>query len=316
MKITWIGNHEEGLEAFRQTAGNNGIDAFITLSDAAFAKRSAGSRDYLDICREYGIPVHPVDTIKDEHARRLIESHCPDLLVVFGWSEILPPEILAIPTIGTVGTHASLLPHNRGSAPVNWALIHGETQTGNTMMWLSAEVDAGAIVDQVAFPISIFDTCKTLYAQVAKSNATMLASLLESLARGIKPVLPIPNVSSEPILPRRRPKDGLLDWNQTAKAVYDFVRALAKPYPGAFSFLDGKKYVIWEAAVLPLATPQGAIPGQILGTSYGFAEGGVGICVATRDLILLITSLMDENGGEWAGPSLYSLNLKGVFSNG
>ena len=315
MKITWIGNHEEGLEAFRQTAETNGIDAFITLSDASFAKRSAGSRKYLDVCATHSIPVHPVDTIKDEHARDLVLSYHPDLLVVLGWSEILPPDLLAIPTIGTVGTHASLLPHNRGSAPVNWALIRGETQTGNTMMWLSADVDAGAIVDQVAFPISLFDTCKTLYDQVARTNASMLASLLASLSKGIKPVLPIPNVSSEPILPRRRPKDGLLDWNQSAKSVYDFVRALAKPYPGAFSFLDGKKYVIWQASVLPLPPPTGVSPGTILGTSYGFVENGVGICVAARDGVLHVSLLMDESGKEWSGADLYALNLEGAFSN-
>ena len=184
MNILWIGNHEEGVEAFRQTAETNGISCFITLNEEMFSKRSGGSRVYVELCQQYNIPHYMVDTIKGEYAYELVSRHKPDLMVVFGWSEILPQRLLEVPSIGTVGTHAALLPHNRGSAPINWALIHGEEVTGNTMMWLDPEVDSGDIVDQVAFPITPFDTCKTLYDKVALSNATMLENLLKKLKAG------------------------------------------------------------------------------------------------------------------------------------
>ena len=313
MKITWIGNHEEGVAAFRETAAANGIDAFLTLDDTAFAKRSAGTRAYLDICEQYGIPCYPVDTIKGERAYEIVKAHAPELLVVLGWSEILPERLLDIPTIGTVGTHAALLPHNRGSAPINWALIHGETETGNTMMWLSKEVDAGAIVDQMAFPITPFDTCKTLYDRVAETNAVMLSRLIAALKRGEKPTLPLKNETDEPILPRRRPKDGLINWKQSAAALYDFVRALTRPYPGAFTYLNGKKYLIWEASRLPL--PTDAAPGTILGTGCGFAAGGTGLLVATADGVLWVTELTDENGVCLREQSLYAAQLEGVFAD-
>ena len=314
MNILWIGNHEEGVEAFAETVRTNGVCGFITLDDSAYAKRSAGTRAYYQICQEHGIPYHMVETIKGEQAYELVARYKPDLMVVLGWSEILPQRILEIPTIGTIGTHAALLPHNRGSAPINWALIHGEEVTGNTMMWLDKDVDTGDIVDQVAFPITVFDTCKTLYDQVAHSNATMLARLITALKEGKRPVLPIANDTDEPILPRRRPKDGLMNWDQPARKIYDFIRALTVPYPGAFTFLNGKKWLIWEATYLPVSAG-GAQPGTILGTSYGFGENAVGLVVAAQDTCLLITRLEDENAESYNGEALYQLNLEGVFAN-
>lgn len=313
MRITWIGNHEEGVIAFKRAIEENGVDAFITLDESAYVKRSAGSREYIQICEEKNIPYFFVDTIKGETAFEIVSKQKPELLVVLGWSEILPERLLEIPTIGTIGTHAALLPHNRGSAPINWALIHGESETGNTMMWLSKDVDAGAIVDQMAFPITPYDTCKTLYDRVAETNAEMLIKLIDNLKRGTKPVLPIENKTDEPILPRRRPKDGLINWNQGSKELYDFVRALTKPYPGAFTYLDGKKYLIWEASVLPIKSDE--MPGSIIGTGVGFAENGTGLCVATKDNVLWITMLEDEDGVEYSNQSLYRLGLKGLFEN-
>lgn len=299
MKITWIGNHEEGVIAFKQVIEINGVDAFITLDEAAFSKRSAGTRKYIKLCEQYNIPTFFVDTIKGSRAYEIISRQRPDLLVVLGWSEILPEPLLDIPAIGTIGTHAALLPHNRGSAPINWALIHGEEVTGNTMMWLTREVDAGAIVDQIEFPISLFDTCKTLYDRVAETNAEMLVKLINSLKKGVKPVMSIKNKTDEPILPRRRPKDGLINWNQSAKQIYDFIRALAKPYPGAFTFLNGKKYLLWEASVLPMNCFEQA--GTIIGTGYGFADKGTGICVSTTEGALWVNLIEDEIGEEYSG---------------
>ena len=313
MRITWIGNHEEGLLAFRQTVKQNGINAFITLDEEAFAKRSAGTREYLNICEANNIPYYTVNTIKGDTAYEIISELKPDLLVVFGWSEILPERILDIPVIGTVGTHAALLPHNRGSAPINWALIHGEKKTGNTMMWLNKEVDAGTIVDQMEFPITLFDTCKTLYDRVAETNSVMLMKLIESLNKGTKPALPIENKTDEPILPRRRPKDGLINWQQSAKSIYDFIRALTHPYPGAFSILNSKKYLIWEASVLPVKS--GKEPGTILGTAYGFANNGVGLLISTMDEILYVSGIEDEEGKVYKNSDLYELNLTGAFGN-
>ena len=314
MNIVWIGFHEEGLPAFKATLENgNKVSAFITLDEDAYAKRSAGSRDYESFCQKYGVEYFTVSTIKGDAAYEIIKNSKPDLLVVLGWSEILPSKLLQIPTIGTIGTHAALLPHNKGSAPINWAVIHGEKVTGNTMMWLSEKVDSGFIIDQIEFPITMYDTCKTLYDQVAETNAVMLQRLISKLKAGVKPVLDISNENSEPILPRRRPKDGLLDWQQSAEEIYNFIRALTIPYPGAFTFWNGKKYIIWKANILPLAT--GVDAGVILGKSYGFSDNSCGFVVGTTTNAILITEIEDENGIVYSGKELNDLNLEGEFKN-
>lgn len=314
LRIAWIGCHEEGLSAFEGVlALNKKVVGFITLQESSFEKRSAGTRRYRDFCEDNGVPYFEVETIKNEESYDIISSLKPDLLVVLGWSEILPDRLLQIPTIGTIGTHAALLPHNRGSAPINWALIHGETVTGNTMMWLSKDVDAGDIIDQMEIPITLHDTCKTLYDQVAVTNKVMLLKLIEALEKGSVPRIDIANETDEELLPRRRPKDGLVNWNQGGKAVYDFIRALTRPYPGAFTYLNGKKLFIWKAIWLPIKID--AAPGEIHGYAYGFSDCDSGLIVGTNDGAVIITEISDEDGRVYSESELIKLNLQGVFEN-
>lgn len=317
MNIVWVGCHEEGVLAFKSVLENGKrVKAFITLDETAYSKRSAGSRMYKKYCEEYGVTYYEVKTIKDEYAYRLVSESEPDLLVVLGWSEILPGRILDIPSIGTVGTHASLLPHNRGSAPINWAIIHGEHMTGNTMMWLNQAVDEGEIIDQIEFPITVYDTCKTLYNQVAVTNMKMLNRLIVSLEKGDRVSFPVKNESREAILPRRRPKDGLIDWNQSGKKIYDFIRALTKPYPGAFTYLNGEKWILWKAAILPISSKKnGLVPGEIAGNVFGFVMSTNGILIGTKEELLLVTELENSRGYIYSGMELNNLNLKGSFAN-
>ena len=314
IRIAWIGFHEEGLDAFSLVLKQGySIQAFITLDDMAFSKRSAGSREYQQICEKYTIPYYTVNTIKGDAAYELISRLSPDLLVVLGWSEILPERLLLIPKIGTVGAHAALLPHNRGSAPINWAIIHGENTTGNTMMWLTPQVDAGEIIDQIAFDITPYDTCKTLYNKVAETNAIMLLRLLDNLERGVKPHNNIENITDEEILPRRKPQDGLVNWNLSGIEVYNFIRALTDPYPGAFTILDKKKWIIWKAVLLPVKSK--CEPGTIEGTAYGFCDNSCGYVISTKDSSILITEMESESGYRYTGKDLNDLMLKGKFSN-
>ena len=313
LKIVWIGFHEEGLKAFYATLSQGyEVKGFITLNENSFSKRSAGTREYEQICHKCNVPYYTVDTIKGGDAYRIVQKLMPDLLVVLGWSEILPERLLDIPRIGTIGTHAALLPHNRGSAPINWALIHGELRTGNTMMWLTPEVDAGAIIDQIAFDITLYDSCKTLYDKVADTNTEMLLKLLDNLNKGIKPEIGIDNKTDEPILPRRRPKDGLIDWNLPGEKIYNFIRALTDPYPGAFTYLEGKKWLIWKAALLPVLSDK--VPGTIIGKSFSFEKKSCGYLIATGDNILLITEMESEEG-RYIGQELNGLNLEGQMKN-
>ncbi len=340
MKIVWVGFHQEGIDAFRAVleAGHD-VAAAFTLTQAAAGKRS-GVTDYAPICREYGVPLHHVSNINDDSAMERLEALAPDLIVVLGWSQILQPRLLRLPRVGVVGAHASLLPHNRGRAPVNWALIRGEEETGNTLMWLAEGVDTGAIIDQVAFPITPFDTCATLYDHVAASNRAMVLRLLERLARSEKPGRPQPH-TDEPALPGRKPADGLIDWSQPAQRVYDLVRGVTRPYPGAFTYLDGRKWIVWSAALLPVelapratgragaaatepsggearvTPPAWADPGEVLGMAVSPEPGACGPVVACADGALLLNELEDDAGNVLRGPDLARQPWRGkVFRDG
>src|SRR5207237_3955769 len=130
----------------------------------------------------------------------------PDVAFVIGWSQIVRPPALRLARIGMIGAHASHLPRYRGSAPVNWALIKGETETGNSLIWLAEGVDRGAVIDQVAFSITPYDTVASLYDQVATSNSDMLRRLVQRLIAGARPSRPH-TACARPELPRRRPAD-------------------------------------------------------------------------------------------------------------
>ena len=304
LRIGWIGVHVEGLAALEAVlASEANVVGVITLAPGVAAHRS-GAADYAPLCRRYSVPLHAVANINESDAVQLLERLAPDVLFVIGWSQILRAPALRTARIGVVGAHASLLPHNRGSAPVNWALIRGERATGNTLIWLAEDVDAGAMIDQTPFPISPYDTCATLYGRVAESNRDMILRLLPRLAAGERPARLQPT-SGEPLLPRRRPGDGLIPWDSGSAAVYDFVRALTKPYPGAFSWLDGKRWTVWSAALLPTngAPPVGR-PGEILGPVVSPLDAACGLAVACGRGVVQLLELEADGGDVVAGRRL------------
>jgi len=316
MRIGWVGFHSEGIPGFSWllATGTKPV-VFVTLREEEAEKRSAQARaEYLRLCAAHAVPVHETSHINAPETVALLRNAELDILIVLGWSQILDAAVLNAARFGAIGAHASLLPHNRGSAPVNWAIINGEVETGNTFIWLAENVDDGDIVDQVSFPISLYDTCATIYDKVAQSNREMLERLLAHLSQGEIPRRPQPH-TGEPLLPRRRPKDGLISWGATAREVYDFVRALTIPYPGAFTYLDGIKYLVWKAALLPDLNP-GRRPGSILGPAVSPDPSACGLAVACGTGAVLLLAIEDETGCAVTGRALCEMNWNGKeFSN-
>ena len=306
MKIGWVGVHAEGISALNAACeAEYDVVGFMTLRQDKAEKR-CGSGSYDAICERFQIPIHEVEHINAEESIEILKSWDCDLLVVLGWGQILNAEALATARIGVVGAHASLLPHNKGSAPINWAIINGEDQTGNSLMWLADGVDSGDLIDQRAFPITAYDTCSTLYDRVADSNRDMVLSLLAKLEFGEIPGSPQQH-TDEAILPRRRPKDGLIDWNRSGQEIYDLVRAVTRPYPGAFGELDGSTYKIWNVALLPAYKPN-AFPGAIIGPVTSPEDRACGVLVATQDGAIVVLEIEDEHGNLFSGRQLSSLD--------
>ncbi len=310
MRIGWIGFHVEGLLALRGILERGfPIEALITLKSDLAAKRS-GAGDYSLLCREFGVPLYDVANINDDESLSLLRKLSLDVAFVIGWTQIVRPEALNLVKFGMIGAHASLLPHNRGRAPINWALIKGEKQTGNSLMWLADGVDTGDLIDQVVIPITAYDTCASLYEKVAESNRDMIINLIPRLLANERPRR-AQSHNEEPNLPGRRPKDGLINWSMKNSTVYDFVRALTKPYPGAFSLLDGKRWTIWQCALLPGSISFDAMPGEIIGPVISPVEGACGLVVACGTGAIVLLELEDDSGETLRGRSLSDQDWKG-----
>jgi methionyl-tRNA formyltransferase len=303
MRLGWIGVHQEGLPALRAVleAGYR-VEALITFAPA-IAARCSGAADYRGLCAAFGVPVHTVASINDDQARALLSTLALDLAFVIGWTQIVRRETRDLVRVGMIGAHASMLPANRGRAPINWALIHGCTQTGNSLIWLADDVDSGDLIAQTRIPISPYDTCASLYERVAASNRDLILAVLPQLVSGGRPGVP-QTAPREPPLPGRRPADGLIDWSRPAQAVYDFVRALTRPYPGAFSSIDGARYVVWRSALLPAACRSDLTPGEVLGPMVSPVAEACGQTVATGCGDLVLLELEDDQGRTIAGREL------------
>jgi methionyl-tRNA formyltransferase len=306
----------EGLPALRGLLERGyPLEAIITLRPELAAKRSGGA-DYHPVAEEFRIPLYEVSNINDEQSLHLLKDLSLDLAFLIGWTQIVRPDALSLVRIGMIGAHASLLPINRGRAPINWALIRGLEHTGNTLMWLSSGVDSGDIVDQTKISISPYDTCGSMYQKVAESNREMILKALPRILRGERPGTPQP-VTESPILPGRRPEDGLVDWSQSNSAVYDFIRALTKPYPGAFSWLDARRCTIWNAALFPKSENSVLQPGRVLGPVISPSEAACGLAVECNDGVVVLLEIEADGIGCLSGTRLSDLPWTGkVFSNG
>lgn len=315
LRIGWIGFHMEGVPALRAVLQSGvRLEGVITLADENRQKRSA-AMDYAGIVAGSDVPLYQVASINDPGAVSLLRGMGLDLCFVIGWSQILGPEALGSARLGMIGSHASLLPHNRGSAPVNWAILNGEERGGNTLMWLSGGVDEGDIIDQLEFPITPYDTCATVYEKVAETNRVLIMGALSRILEGERPGRRQPP-TDEPILPRRRPADGEIDWAQPARKVYDFVRGLTRPYPGAFSSLDGTRWSIWSCAVLPGPESRGS-PGEVVGPVYSPSDAACGQMVACGEGAVVLLEVEGANGEILRGASLSERPWKGkVWARG
>ena len=183
---------------------------------------------------------------------RILESAIrqskPDLVLVLGWYYKVPRTVIERIPFGAVGIHASLLPKYRGGAPLVWSMIQGEKQTGVTLFYLGEKMDAGDLISQQAFPITREDTIASVYKKAEDASVEILKKYVPLLAKGKVPRKK-QDESEATTFPQRSPQDGLIDWSWDAERIRNFIRAQTHPYPGAFTFLKGKKVTIWDCAI-------------------------------------------------------------------
>lgn len=212
---------------------------------------------------EHAIPVHQPAKIKtNEQVREVFESICPDACVVAAYGKILPGWLLAIPRLGCINVHASLLPRYRGAAPINWAIANGERETGVTIMQMDAGMDTGPMLAKRATDIGVDETAPDLAARLAQLGAELLSETLPRIERGV--IKPIAQDDSEATYaPMLKREDGLIDWRMTAREIANRVRAF-QPWPGSYTEFREKRLTIWRARAEPTTSTEAAEPGTIL----------------------------------------------------
>jgi UDP-4-amino-4-deoxy-L-arabinose formyltransferase / UDP-glucuronic acid dehydrogenase (UDP-4-keto-hexauronic acid decarboxylating) len=233
-----------GIEAL--VAAGFDIRAVFTYDDDP---HDAGFyRSVLHLCSELGIPAYKGDIAGHPEYMDIMRAAQPDFIFSFYYRSLLPQAVLSLARKGAYNLHGSLLPQYRGRAPVNWALVHGEKTTGVTLHHMAARADAGDIVAQERIAIAYADTAYSLQMKLVKKARAMLRKQLPMIARGHADRTP-QDISKGSYYGRRGPEDGRIDWAQPAESVRNLVRAVSKPYPGAFTFAGDFKLLIWEASV-------------------------------------------------------------------
>ncbi|HOU55087.1 MAG TPA: methionyl-tRNA formyltransferase [Myxococcota bacterium] len=205
-----------------------------------------------------GLPVFQPKTLRDPAVHEVLRGVRPDAIIVVAYGRILPPEVLAIPPLGCINVHGSLLPRWRGAAPVQWAVIAGDTVSGVTVMQMDEGLDTGPMLIQQSTAIGPDETAESLYRRLADLGAPLLLEALRGLATGT--VVPRPQPEEGVTLaPPLKKEDGLLDWTKPRKVLVDRMRGV-EPWPGSFSFGPGGIRLRWFPPAIP--GPGGVGPGS------------------------------------------------------
>jgi methionyl-tRNA formyltransferase len=206
-----------------------------------------------------GIPVLQPANLKSPDFAETLRNIGTNLQVVVAF-RMLPDVIWRLPAKGTFNLHASLLPHYRGAAPINWAIINGEKETGVTTFFLEHEIDTGAIIFQEKEPIAPNDTAGALYHRLAQRGATLVLKTVQAIQAGSPPVTRQPPANGLKHAPKIFRETCEINWNQPAGRVYDFVRGLS-PYPAAWTRINGQVFKIFRTAPATGRAP--AAPGTV-----------------------------------------------------
>ena len=203
------------------------------------------------LCQERGIPYIQPDASGLLDLLPQFEKIAPDYIFSFYYRNLIASDILAVARIAALNMHGSLLPKYRGRAPVNWAILHGETETGASLHIMEAKPDAGDIVGQVAVPIDPDEDATAVFAKVSNAAVHVMQAALPALLEGRVPRTPN-ELAKGSYFGGRKPEDGRIQWSQDALQVHNLIRAVAPPYPGAFTDWQGASMVIAKSKLNPL----------------------------------------------------------------
>ncbi len=263
--------------------------ALVTLPTSK-AFRHSDWVDLRPLAAPADVPVIEAENVNDAGVLNILADLRPDHVLVVGWSQICRQEFLSIPRVGAIGYHPSPLPQNRGRGVIPWTILQRRSDTAGTFFWLDEGVDSGDILAQHRFAVEPNETARSLYDKHLAVLAQLVSSVLPLLLEGNPPRLPQDHVRAT-YCAKRVPADGLMDWQADAETVWTLVRAVGRPYPGAFTFRREKAISVWDAEYVGPA-PYYGLPGQV----QAVTKAGALVQCGDGGHILLVT--VQPDGGD------------------
>lgn len=248
------------IEAFHGSGWELGL--VVTLPNEAAGRHS----DFVDVgeaAAGVGAQVHRTRQVNNAETLAAMREAAPDHIFVVGWSQICGPEFLGILPGKVIGYHPAPIPRLRGRAAIPWTILLDEPISAGTLFWIDQGVDSGPILEQQFFHVAPDESAETLYAKHMSALATMMPAALAALLAGTAR-RQVQDERCATYATRRTPEDGRIDWSQPAVAIDRLVRAVGRPYPGAFTTLGGERLAVWRSSLPGEAQRFHAIPGQIV----------------------------------------------------
>ncbi|SAK55755.1 formyltransferase [Caballeronia ptereochthonis] len=248
-----------------------GVDVALVVTHEDSASENIWFGSVARVAAEHGIEtITPADP-KSPELYDAVEQIAPDFIFSFYYRHMLPVALLSLARRGAYNMHGSLLPKYRGRVPTNWAVLNGETETGATLHEMAEKPDAGAILAQTPVPILPDDTAALVFDKTVVAAEQTLWRVLPALLAGEAPHLPN-DLASGSYYGGRKPEDGRIDWSQPAQHVYNLIRAVAPPYPGAFTDIGADRFIVARARLVPEMGAPGVSP-ERLGELRGLPPG-------------------------------------------
>jgi methionyl-tRNA formyltransferase len=260
-------------------------------------------RSCADLTAQHGVPVYFDES--SESAGAKIGALNPSIIYSFSYRHLIPETVLELAPLGAYNLHPSLLPSYRGRAPVNWVLVNGERETGITLHHMVARADAGDIVGQRAVAIDDSDNALTLYRKLVPLCVELITELHPQIVAGTAPRRKM-DIARGSYFGRRRPEDGRIDWRWPARRIFNLVRAVTHPYPGAFCFVSGRKLLVWEAKIGAENGTTGA-PGRVVRVAD---DGAIEVAAGEGSVIVELAQF--EGGAEGVAREALSGTARGA----
>lgn len=271
-KIVVCAYHNVGYRCLEELLGQ-GAEVSLVFTHEDSPTEQIWFKPVRELAARHGIPCITGDINEPANTSR-VRDVAPGFLFSFYYRNMIGKGVLDIPSRGALNLHGSLLPKYRGRVPVNWVVINGETETGATLHYMVEKPDAGDIVDREKVDILFTDTAFDVFNKVTEAAVKVIARAWPLLLAGSAPRIPM-NLKAGSYFGGRKPDDGLIDWTMPAVRIYNLIRGVTHPYPGASTYLAGKKVIIWSAWPVEGSGEPGEVVSSeplLVGTGKGVLE--------------------------------------------